>query len=497
MTDYITNYLNELVHRWGRKYTTILVYGAGGVARDFLSLIAGVDTFNELKDKLFVVVSNVGDRASELQGIGIRQIDEFEEHANDSLVIIATMPVLVGEIEAGLRNKGFAQAIDIDLIIKDLYKEIWKAPVSRNKIIFRNFVGGGFGGNSKYVFLELLKRQADLDYVWLVNDPETEMPDGIRKVQYGTLEHYWELGTAAIWIDDQHKSFLSRKRERQYYIQTWHGIGPTKKIEFDAADTLPRSYLELCEFNSRMEDLFVSGSGFNTEMCPRGFHYYGEVLECGYPRNDLLVHRTVDEDAIRNRLNIPEKYRTFLYAPTYRNDGLEPDQGIDIPKVCSALEQRFGEEFICLVRFHPYDPAGREMSFDSRMINVTEYDDVQELLYISDVLIADYSSIMWDFSLQMKPVFMFHPNNDEYQAERGTYISPEHMPYVIAISNDDLCDKVMMFDEENYMTKLSKYFDEYQSLDKGKAAATVADRIISFIEKGKAEDDSLGNKCTS
>ena len=489
MTDYLTNYLNEIVHRWGRKYTTILVYGAGGVARDFLSLIAGVNTFIELKDKLFIVVSNVRDGASELQGISIRRIDEFEEHINDCLVIIATMPVLVKTIEENLKNKGFKNIVEIDEIVCSLYEEIWKEPVSNNKILFSNFAGNGFGGNAKYILLELQKRRADLDFVWLVNDLDTEMPPGVRKARYGSLDHYRELGTAAVWVDNQHKNFFSRKRKGQYYIQTWHGIGPTKKIEFDAADTLSSSYLELCEFNSNMEDLFLSGSGFNTEMCRRGFHYYGEVLECGYPRNDLLINRIVDQNTIKERLHLPNTCKLVLYAPTFRNEGLDSKQEINIPDICEALERKFGESFICLVRFHPNDPVGRNMTFNQGIINVTSYNDVQELLYISDVLIADYSSLMWDFSLQGKPVFLFHPNNEEYQAERGTYISPDLMPYVIAISNSDLCDKITLFDEESYKAKLSKYFDEYQSFDKGKAACEVADRIIDFIENGVSEHD--------
>lgn len=489
MADYFKDYLNELVHYWGREYGIILVYGAGGVARDFLSLINEADTFNELDAKLFVAVSDEVNSVSELRGVRVRHIDEFGQHTEDTLVIIATMPVLVSEIKEILKNKRFRQVISVDLVIKDLYKEIWKEPVSNNKILFSNFAGNGFGGNAKYILLELQKRRADLDFVWLVNDLDTEMPPGVRKARYGSLDHYRELGTAAVWVDNQHKNFFSRKRKGQYYIQTWHGIGPTKKIEFDAADTLSSSYLELCEFNSNMEDLFLSGSGFNTEMCRRGFHYYGEVLECGYPRNDLLINRIVDQNTIKERLHLPNTCKLVLYAPTFRNEGLDSKQEINIPDICEALERKFGESFICLVRFHPNDPVGRNMTFNQGIINVTSYNDVQELLYISDVLIADYSSLMWDFSLQGKPVFLFHPNNEEYQAERGTYISPDLMPYVIAISNSDLCDKITLFDEESYKAKLSKYFDEYQSFDKGKAACEVADRIIDFIENGVSEHD--------
>ena len=123
------------------------------------------------------------------------------------------------------------------------------------------------------------------------------------------------------------------------------------------------------------------------------------------------------------------------------------------------------------------------MVFNQRTINVTKYDDVQELLYISDVLIADYSSIMWDYSLQRKPVFMFHPNNEEYQSERGTYISPEEMPYSIATSNNDLYDKIIHFDEDAYKAKLSEYLNTFQSFDKGNASVSVTERIIDFCEK--------------
>ena len=489
MPDRVSVYLNNLINRWNKKYDTVLVYGAGGVAKDFLHIITEVDAFKDLRKKIFIAVSEGANSVSELCGISVKQIGEFDGKSDNSLVIIATMPVLVKTIEENLKNKGFKNIVEIDEIVCSLYEEIWKEPVSNNKILFSNFAGNGFGGNAKYILLELQKRRADLDFVWLVNDLDTEMPPEVRKVRYGSLDHYRELGTATVWVDNQHKNFLSRKRKGQYYIQSWHGIGPTKKIEFDAADTLSPSYLELCEYNSEMEDLFLSGSGFNTEMCRRGFHYYGEVLECGYPRNDLLVNRIVDQNTIKERLHLPNTCKLVLYAPTFRNEGLDPEQEINIPNICETLERKFGERFICLVRFHPNDPVGRNMTFNQGIINVTLYNDVQELLYISDILIADYSSLMWDFSLQGKPVFLFHTDNEYYQAERGTYISPDQMPYVIAISNNDLCDKIALFDEEIYKEKLSKYFDEYQSFDKGKAACEVADRIIDFIENGTSEPD--------
>ena len=105
----------------------------------------------------------------------------------------------------------------------------------------------------------------------------------------------------------------------------------------------------------------------------------------------------------------------------------------------------------------------------------------QELLAVSDILITDYSSVMWDFSLQKKPVFLFHPDLDKYQKERGYYLSFGQMPYIEAFSNEEMCRKIKSFDEERYHKELDDFLEKYGSFDRGRASADVAEQLIKWL----------------
>ena len=136
-----------------------------------------------------------------------------------------------------------------------------------------------------------------------------------------------------------------------------------------------------------------------------------------------------------------------------------------------------------LVRFHPYDRnPERRYAWCEEWENVTDYDDVQELLAASDILITDYSSVMWDFSIQGKPVFLFHPDLDRYERERGYYLAFDQMPYIEAFSNEELYRKIKQFDEVSYKKKLTGFLTEYGSFDRGTASKVIADTIMEMIK---------------
>ena len=328
-----------------------------------------------------------------------------------------------------------------------------------------------------------MKRSQKFDLVWVVKGKDIELPDGIRKILYGTYEHYQELGTAHIWIDNQHKNFFTKKREGQKYIQTWHGSGPLKKIEFDATN-LPQSYLDLCVMNSKMEDIMISPCQFNSNQYRRAFHYNGEIMECGYPRNDIFWQDNSCREDIETIFSIESGELMVLYAPTFRDFQKEKEDMLDLEQVRIAMEKRFKKKCRIFVRLHPSDmEAAKNAPWLAECTDVTSYGDVQELLAAADVLITDYSSIMWDFSLSGKPVFLFHPDLDLYEKERGYYLSFDKMPYIQAFDNEDLCRKIIDFDNERYQEEISAFVKKYGSFDRGTAAKAVGDRIMSILEE--------------
>lgn len=489
------------------QYRDVLIYGAGGVAEDLLLLLEPYLGGGETgKRRLRIVVSDKKENQDFLRGYPVKEISEFYEIRDEVYIIISVMPGYMAQIEGHLDELGFHNYCRVSSFIEQMYEEIWINPQAANKIIFANGDGYGFGGNPKYIALELLSRHSDsaqgIDLVWITNDCTTELPEGVRPVKYGSYEHYYELGTARVWIDNQHKNLFSRKRDGQVYIQTWHGGGPLKKIEFDA-EGLSDSYLDLCELNSEMEDIMVSPSRFNSQLYRRAFHYQGQIMECGYPRNDIFWKANGCRKRIETLYQIKPEEGIVLYAPTYResdaedsiishdsfsaeghgNYDLDRKNILDLNRVRQALELKTGKKFKALVRFHPYDKnPERKYVWCEGWENVTGCDDVQELLAASDILITDYSSVMWDFSIQGKPVFLFHPDLAGYERERGYYLSFDQMPYIEAFSNEELYRKIEQFDEACYRKKLTRFLAEYGSFDRGTASKVVADTIMEIIK---------------
>lgn len=473
-----SNYLKGLSVRM-RQYRFVLVYGAGGVAKDLLILLAPYLD----KERTAVVVSCKGTEENQLEGYSVGQLDEWMDVRDQALVILAVMPTLAREMEAAVKKLGFQNYMTAAEVSKCLYDEIWREKIDQDKLVFSNWAGGGFGGNAKYIALDLLGRSCNLDLIWVVKNEDEEFPDGIRRVRYGTYEHYRELGTARIWVDNEHKNFLTKKRDGQCYIQTWHGSGPLKKIEFDEKN-LPVSYLELCEKNAGMEDIMVSPSGFNSDQYRRAFHFHGEIMECGYPRNDIFWRDNSFGEEIKHRFSLKPGELMVLYAPTFRDFRRKEGDMLDMERAGKAIEKRFGKACRFFVRLHPSDREAAQSVFAlGECIDVTSYGDIQELLAAADVLITDYSSVMWDFSLSGKPVFLFHPDLDRYEKERGYYLTFDKMPYVEAFDNEDLCRKIESFEKEKYQKAVQAFLKEYRTFDRGTAARAVGDRVMGILEE--------------
>lgn len=472
-----SGYLKSLSEEMGR-YRFVVIYGAGGVAKNMLIFL---EPYLD-RDRTAVAVSRKQENQGELRGFPVRQIDEFAGAGDQTLVIVAVMPRLASEMGRYVRELGFQKVLTAQEISRRLYEEIWKDPVCKHKIVFSSFAGGGFGGNGKYIALELMERRRDLDLVWVVKEEGMELPGGIRKVAYGTYDHYWEQGTARIWVDNQHKNYFTRKREGQFYLQTWHGGGPLKKIEFDG-ENLSRSYLDLCEMNSGMEDLMISPTRFNSGLYRKAFHYDGEILECGYPRNDIFWKGSGVRERIERLFGVKPGEMIALYAPTFRIFEKRGEDALDLGMMGEAMEKRFGKACRIFVRLHP---CAREAAEDvpgiRECVDVTSYGDAQELFAAADVLVTDYSSVMWDFSLSGKPVFLFHPDVDLYEKERGYYLPFQEMPYVECFGNEDLCEKIVSFHSEGYRERTRAFVEKYGSFDRGTAAKAVGDRVMRILE---------------
>ncbi|MDR2825041.1 MAG: CDP-glycerol glycerophosphotransferase family protein, partial [Prevotellaceae bacterium] len=154
----------------------------------------------------------------------------------------------------------------------------------------------------------------------------------------------------------------------------------------------------------------------------------------------------------------------------------------DAEKLLQTFREKFGGKWRLFVRLHPcMNDVDKVINFNKLlMTNLTNYSDVQELLHISDILITDYSSVMFDFMLTRRPCFLFATDVDTY--DRGTYIDINKLPFPLAENNRELIQNVENFDESIYLSDLQQ-FENYvlQSFENGTAAFKVADYIAEII----------------
>lgn len=369
-------------------------------------------------------------------------------------------------------------------LISFLYVVMRVFPIKKNKIVFCNMKGKRYGDNPMYICDELLKRNKDYDLVWLVNGDIEGVSDRVRRVDYTFWNIIYELSTARIWVDSNMKDLGVLKRKNQLFIQTWHGSYGLKKIGKDLGDKLPLIDRKIYPYNAKMYDLMVSNSKRTSEIYRKAFWYEGKVLEVGSPRNDIFSMETSKiKDRVYDIFNIPSNVKVVMYAPTYRNNFSLDNYSLDFKRLLENLNKRFSDEWVVLIRLHPQNlmEAKDFISYTDTIINASEYSIMQELLYVSDILITDYSSCMFDFVTTGKKCFIYASDLDKYNDERGNYFSMEELPFPLAQNNEELEYNILNFDEDKYQKELKNLFERVGLNETGHASEKVADYIEEWM----------------
>ncbi len=459
--------------------SNIAIYGAGTVA-DILYFRLSLLGYNN-RVKYFVVTNTGGNETSKF-GIRVVELTNIFQQLYDFTILIATMPKDQKHICGYLESFGLTNYLEInsDELVNSFFYDLQKKPIEKYKIIGQNQKTAGYGDNPKYIFEELHKRDCNnvLDLVWAVNAYDTTIPLYVRQVEYGSFNYYKELSTAHIWLDNSRKSSVVRKREGQYYIQTWHGAAPIKKVEADAVDSLSDNYIDLAKHDSEMADLFISGSEFYTELYRRSFWYNGIILKSGLPRHDVFWDLGRIKKFIHEKYSIEENIKIALYAPTFRTKYITGCYNVKLNVIAKALERKFKSKFVFMVSRHPNNCIEYSFEESDHFIVVDRCQDFEQILAATDVLLTDYSGCMYDFSYARKPIFLLQVDYEDYLADRDFYISMEELPYVCARSNEELVQKIVEFDESEYLKKLDIFMATMGNYDNGTASSRVVDYIL-------------------
>ena len=376
------------------------------------------------------------------------------------------------------RILGALRRRQLDWLRGSIYRFFSRAAIEES-ILFESFQGKVIGDNPFAIFQEVKSRNPNW-VIYFTTNSKTKAPEGAIGVRHGSIAWLKALATSKVLVNNTNFPGFFRKRQGQTYIQTWHGT-PLKRLGKDILDVVPTgSYLRMMDREASFWDYLISPSPYCTQIFPQTFGYKGQILETGYPRNDILVNESSRRDEIRKQLGIDDPTQTVvLYAPTWR-DYQRTATGNWKP--VNFLSGDLGSKFKILFRGHTNTHQAHKSSVAGAAIDVTDYKNVAELYLAADVLVTDYSSSMFDFSVTGKPIIFLAPDFDDYVAKRGFYFDFEQLaPGPILRSDANLRETLENLDSlrTQYLSRYQAWQKKFNSLEKGDSSKQVVDRTLS------------------
>jgi len=333
--------------------------------------------------------------------------------------------------------------------------------INKKKIIFNNFSGKGYGCNPKYIAEEIIRQNLDYDLVWIVNDINAEMPQQIRKVKAKSIKCLYELATAKVWIDNLRDYKGIHKKKGQFYIQTWHGGIALKRFEKDVEDTLDEYYLKQAKYDGTIIDLLLTNNEHQKKYFEKVFWYDGEILCNGTPRDDIIYRNDPKiNEKVYNYFNIDKNKKIVMYAPTFRKEDNMDVYSFDYERCCEKLSQKFGGEFVMIIRLHPnIAEKSEQIKYNDKIKNGSKYPDMQELIATTDIVITDYSSVSFDAGLVNKPVFILAKDFENYiRNDRKLLYDINEIPFIINKTEKELHNCIENFEIEKHIKRLQKFY---------------------------------------
>lgn len=357
-------------------------------------------------------------------------------------------------------------------------------PLDKKKVVFSNFNGGGYGDNPKFIAQEFLKRNLGWKLYW-VSASDYDLPKGILPVRPNTIAFAFHMATAGTWVDDTRKLYYFKKRPGQFYIQTWHGGLGLKKVEKDCEDALTPEYVAYAKIDSQNMDLLLACCKWEYDSYQEAFWYDGPILQKGIPKNDIYFEDPSPyREKVLKHFSLSSDTKLALYAPTYRDSRKTDMYNLDYEQLLVSLKKRFGGNWAVLVRMHPnVSYKDYPLTYTDRILNASPYENMQELLVASDIIISDYSGCAFDFPMIGKPGFLYAEDYEEMKRTKDYYFDLKELPFTLALSSGELMKQIETFNENEYEQKCEDFRNMLDFYDDGHASKTVVDLILKFHQK--------------
>ncbi|MFJ8867186.1 CDP-glycerol glycerophosphotransferase family protein [Streptomyces sp. NPDC102473] len=348
-------------------------------------------------------------------------------------------------------------------------------------------------GSPRAVHAELVRRSADAEHLWVTDGSAGDaarVPATAVPVVAHSTAWYEALARARRIVAAGQLPVWFERRPDQTVVQTWHGP-PLGRFGLDLTDSLYADHQDLATLAHRSAQwsVLVSPGAYATPHLRRALAFGGEVLEAGSPADDLLCSPGRDKEAerVRRTLGIPAGHRVVLYAPTYRDHlahspagGCSPLYRWDPALDLSALARSLDGRTTVLVRRHPRVTGS--VPADPALRDVSAHPDASELLLIADVLVTDYSGLVFGFAHTGRPV-LFHTYDLEHYRDtvRGFCLDFEtRAPGPLLVTTQEVAQalRATPASADLHADAYESFRQEYCGPADGGAARRVVDRML-------------------
>ncbi|MBS4200642.1 CDP-glycerol glycerophosphotransferase family protein [Bacillus sp. FJAT-49732] len=397
----------------------------------------------------------------------------------ESIKIRDINPSLIyGDIKNKTRKPGLIYRIFRSIVFQLLYYLFHVFPVNPRRILFASDSRVEIGGNLKFVYEEMVNRKIDYDYKFMFKENSFVKKTVIEIVKLA----YYCATSKSILIEENYPMISPLKiRKKADLIQLWHGAGAFKKFGYSRLGQ-PGGPKVNSKDHRNYTKAVVSTKNVATHYAESFDIEKDRIYPLGIPRTDIFFDEEYKE---QKRQELYEKYpflkdrKVILFAPTFRGRGRKeahyPIEYLDFEKLYNNLK----DEYVFLFKLHfiILNKVTIPYQYSDFFYDFTDYREVNDLLLIADILITDYSSICFEFSLLDKPMLFFAYDVEEYISKRGFYYEYQSfIPGNLVKTTNELVEKIVNkdFAEEKIKPFRDYFFDD---LD-GKASQRVVDLIL-------------------
>lgn len=355
-------------------------------------------------------------------------------------------------------------------------------PVKKNRVVFLSNRRNDLSGNFEFVY-DQLKHDDSLDIRFVLDSHET------RRMKFGNMLRLaiYFANSKLILVDDYMELlFKLPRREGTTLIQLWHACGAFKT--FGCSRMGKKGGQGLKSPNHRSYDYATVSSKEIAKFYAEGFGLSLEkVVATGVPRTDIFFDEKYKNKVVRKfykKYPKLEDKKILLFAPTFRGNGKNtsyyPVELFDVNK----LYEQLGQEYAIIIKHHPFvknrNPIQKE--YKDYIIDLSKNSELNDLLFITDYLITDYSSVVFEASLLNIPMLFYVFDLEQYIATRGFYYEYEtFVPGKIVYHFDEISNAII--NENLEQEKIEPFRNRFFDGKDGKSTQRTVELIYDNLKK--------------